>query len=97
MPAGVKDVFFFSYFSMNQVVLGGTHQEGDYNLTVDPVDSEFIRSTCGRIVKPMKNAKIYTEWVGLRPGRNSVRVAQDTYVTSRRSCVQIEQIHAFCF
>lgn len=49
--------FFFSLFSTNTVVLGGTHQEGDYDLKVREKDTKFIYEGCHRILPSLKVTK----------------------------------------
>lgn len=56
------------------VILGGTHQIEDYNLKVSPEDSAFIFNGCKKIVPSLKDAEKLEEVVGLRPGRESVRL-----------------------
>ncbi|XP_077291492.1 D-amino acid oxidase 2 [Arctopsyche grandis] len=56
------------------VVLGGTHQENDFNTNICKEDSKFIRQGCEHIVPGLKNIETLFEWVGLRPGRDSVRL-----------------------
>lgn len=58
----------------NNVVLGGTHQVGDYNLKVSMADSAFIMNGCKKIFPSLENAEIIKEVVGLRPGRTEVRL-----------------------
>lgn len=58
----------------NNVVLGGTHQVGDYNLKVSMADSAFILNGCKKIHPSLENAEIIKEVVGLRPGRTEVRL-----------------------
>ncbi|KAF7379574.1 hypothetical protein HZH66_014945 [Vespula vulgaris] len=58
----------------NTVVLGGTHQEGDYDLKVREKDTKFIYEGCHRILPSLKKAEILRSWVGLRPGRPKVRL-----------------------
>ncbi|XP_013183809.2 D-amino-acid oxidase [Amyelois transitella] len=55
-------------------VLGGTHQENDYNTHVYIVDSDMVINGCTDIIPSLKNAEVLSEWVGLRPGRNEVRL-----------------------
>jgi D-amino-acid oxidase len=56
------------------IVLGGTHQVDDYNLNVSTADSAFIMNGCTRISPSLKHGIIVKEFVGLRPGRTSVRL-----------------------
>jgi D-amino-acid oxidase len=56
------------------VVLGGTHQVNDYNLKVSIRDDDFIHNGCKRIAPSIANAERVQDIVGLRPGRNQVRL-----------------------
>lgn len=73
-----------NYIIPNQdsVVLGGTHQEHDYNLNPDSKDTEFILVGCSSLYPSLKQAPILREWVGLRPGRSAVRLELDNYRTN---------------
>ncbi|XP_021942982.1 D-aspartate oxidase [Folsomia candida] len=65
-----------NYIIPNQdsVVLGGTHQEGDWNCTTYQEDTTFIKTGCAAIIPSVQDAPLIREWVGLRPGRPSVRL-----------------------
>ncbi|GAB6022028.1 hypothetical protein CHUAL_006178 [Chamberlinius hualienensis] len=56
------------------VVLGGTHQRGNWNLEPNPEDRKHIMEGCTKILPSLKNARVVGEWVGLRPGRSQVRL-----------------------
>lgn len=56
------------------VILGGTHQAGDYNTNLSSVDSDFILNGCQRMTPSLRNAEKISEVVGLRPGREAVRL-----------------------
>ena len=78
--------FFFSlslYHSMNTVVLGGTHQENDYNVNVNDDDTHFIYDGCIKLIPSIKRAEIAMEKVGLRPARNRVRLEHNIFTTSK--------------
>lgn len=64
------------------VILGGTHQVDDYNTKVSPEDNDFILNGCQNLVPSLKNAPIQKHWVGLRPGRSSVRLEREIYKTA---------------
>lgn len=64
------------------MVLGGTHQEHDYNRNPDAKDTEFILVGCSALIPSLKTAPVLREWVGLRPGRGSVRLELDNYQTN---------------
>ncbi|ODN03045.1 D-aspartate oxidase [Orchesella cincta] len=68
-----------NYIIPNQdlVVLGGTHQEGDWNTEVYPEDTVHITDGCFRMVPSLKHAPVHKEWVGLRPGRPAVRLEME--------------------
>ena len=58
----------------NDIILGGTAQENDWNLEVDPQDTADILKKVGGLAPEFKNAEVATEKVGLRPARNEVRL-----------------------
>ncbi|XP_058792949.1 D-aspartate oxidase [Phymastichus coffea] len=60
--------------NIDTVIMGGTHQEGDFNLTVNPADSKFIKEGCERLYPSLQKGKMINEWVGLRPARQEVRL-----------------------
>lgn len=74
-----KIIIFLSFFrSQDSVVLGGTHQHNDWNTNANDQDRAFIWNGC----KALKNwevsgGKIIKDWVGLRPGRHSVRLERE--------------------
>lgn len=67
--------------SIGCVVLGGTHQKYDYNKKSCPYDAKFIHAGCVAKVAALKNCQVLEEWVGLRPGRKTVRLERDQLVT----------------
>nr|XP_016927786.1 D-aspartate oxidase [Drosophila suzukii] len=56
------------------VVLGGTHQERDYNTQVCPKDKKIIVEGCCRYVPGLEHTDVVCDWVGLRPGRTELRL-----------------------
>lgn len=56
------------------VTLGGCRNYDDYNLEVDEFDTQSIIKRCSDIVSSLKGAKILSQWVGLRPHRNVIRL-----------------------
>ncbi|CAG7827846.1 unnamed protein product [Allacma fusca] len=60
--------------NQDSVTLGGTHQENDWNRNPYPEDTKFIKEGCEKLYPTLKQAKLVREWVGLRPGRESVRL-----------------------
>lgn len=59
---------------MRSVVLGGTHQQNDYNRVPVDDDRNFILNGCTKMMPSLKNGKILRDWVGLRPGRVCLRL-----------------------
>ena len=55
-------------------VLGGTADEGAWDLNVDPEAAEAIIKRCRLLVPELANAGILSHAVGLRPGRSEVRL-----------------------
>jgi len=55
-------------------VLGGTEDEGVWDLAVDPATTNEIRARCIALEPALKNAALLSEAVGLRPGRSEVRL-----------------------
>lgn len=56
------------------VLIGGVKQKGDWNKQLDPSTAADIRQRCTKIEKRLANAKVLREFVGLRPGRDAVRL-----------------------
>jgi D-amino-acid oxidase len=64
----------------NDVVLGGTAQEGDEDREPDRATTEAIRARCAEMVPAVRDAPIVSVAVGLRPARPSVRLEADGQV-----------------
>ena len=65
-------------FSQDSIVLGGTHQHADWDTEARKEDQDFIWEGC-RALRPssIEGSKFIRDWVGLRPGRNAVRLERD--------------------
>ena len=59
---------------VNDVVLGGTAQEGDEDLRPDPATTEAIRARCAALMPALRDAPVVDVAVGLRPARPAVRL-----------------------
>jgi D-amino-acid oxidase len=58
----------------NDIIIGGTAQENDWNLLVDPKDTTDILAKAKKIASEFENVTIIEEKVGLRPARDEVRL-----------------------
>lgn len=74
------------------IVLGGTSQVDNWNLNLDPEDRENILEGCYKILPSLKKAEIVSEWVGLRPGRSTPRLEQESLVIQGKT---LEIIHNY--
>ena len=69
-----EDKFTLILPRTNDVILGGTAHEGDWNLEPNDADTSIIFEQCSKLVPQIKNTKILGTTVGLRPGRKEVRL-----------------------
>lgn len=65
---------YLKYLSTESVVLGGTHQERDYNTKVCQNDRRMIVDGCQRYIPGLEHTECLFDWVGLRPGRTQLRL-----------------------
>jgi D-amino-acid oxidase len=61
------------------VILGGTDQEGNWSLAADPDDTEAILERAARIAPEIAGAEVLGEIVGIRPGRDAVRLEAEAW------------------
>jgi len=80
----------------NAVVLGGTHTFNDYNVKLSRPDSEFIFAGCHKLNPSLKHAETIREWVGLRPGRTSVRLEIETEMRRNATPIVHNYGHGGC-
>ncbi|MER5389283.1 FAD-dependent oxidoreductase [Saccharopolyspora sp. NPDC002686] len=67
----------------DRVVLGGVAEAQEWNRVVRPAVSAGIRRRCAAIEPRLGEAEVLEELVGLRPGRESVRVEVEHYEGAR--------------
>lgn len=60
-----------------RLVLGGTAQEDDWSLEPDPAQAEAIVRRCTALRPRIAGARILEHRVGLRPARDTVRIARE--------------------
>lgn len=86
LPSGLKsstrlyqkdDNFTLILPRSNDVVLGGTAQEGSWDLAPNDTDTSIIVERCAKLVPSIRDASILGVHVGLRPGRKEVRLELD--------------------
>lgn len=63
--------------NQDSIVVGGTHQHDDWDQIPRREDSDFIFSGGCALEPSLKGAKHLRDWVGLRPGRPSVRLERE--------------------
>jgi len=61
-----------------EVVIGGTYQVNNWDLQPAEDEAKAIVARCAEVFPDIANAKILEQWVGLRPGRASVRLELDS-------------------
>ena len=71
----------------DSVVLGGTADVGNWSTQVDPLVGKGIMERCCMYVPGLSTAKILNELVGLRPGRNTVRLEVDNIALKKSTIV----------
>ncbi|XP_032667080.1 uncharacterized protein LOC116842259 [Odontomachus brunneus] len=87
------DETYYIIPNVEDVVLGGTHQENDFDCTVREEDSKRIHAGCCRVMPSLKAARISRAWVGLRPGRPRVRLECENLRTPGRK--EFKVIHNY--
>lgn len=88
----IADNDFYILPNSEEIILGGTHQEGDWNVQIDPVDRRNIWEGCLELLPSLKDATILRDWVGLRPYRPTPRVDREILNTEKG---EIKVIHNY--
>ena len=57
------------------ILIGGIYQYGSWNLNIDPLQTADIIDRCAAVEPSVVNAPLLRQSVGLRPGREQVRLA----------------------
>ena len=61
----------------NDVLLGGTAQDDNFDNTADPATSEVIKSRCMALVPSLCKAEVIGSWAGGRPVLDTVRLEEE--------------------
>jgi D-amino-acid oxidase len=67
----------------NDTILGGTADEGITDLLPNPVIASEILERCERIVPSVHQLPIIEHKVGLRPGRDTIRLERETFAPGK--------------
>ncbi|MEO7999293.1 MAG: FAD-dependent oxidoreductase, partial [Gemmatimonadaceae bacterium] len=62
---------------VNDVVLGGTAQEHEYDTAVNTADAVLLRARCDALMPELANAPLLRSKVGIRPCRVTVRLEEE--------------------
>ncbi|KAI1895747.1 hypothetical protein AGOR_G00109830 [Albula goreensis] len=79
-----SDGHTYIYPGRDSVTIGGTRQEGDWRLAVDPRDTEGILERCHQLEPSLHGSVHLGEVVGLRPGRACPRLERALLETQGR-------------
>ena len=74
-PGGTDYVYAFPHGDL--VILGGTAEEGAFDLAPRPEVSARILRDCAAVFPALRGARVITERVGLRPCRPEVRLESE--------------------
>jgi D-amino-acid oxidase len=81
---GGADSSWTSYFPhAGRVVLGGSAARGDWSLDPDPEQTEAILRRCAAVEPRLEGARVLGVEVGLRPGRERIRLDEEIVSGSR--------------
>lgn len=64
---------------LKDIVIGGTAQDNDWNLEIDPKDTKEILEKCAAILPQFKKVDILDIKVGLRPARKEIRLEPEKF------------------
>jgi D-amino-acid oxidase len=82
----INNVWLFgsSYIipNVDSVVLGGTADKDVWDTTVSLTETTKILDDIAQVVPSIRDAQIESVWVGLRPGRSSLRLDSEVIVAS---------------
>jgi D-amino-acid oxidase len=65
-------------------ILGGVAHVGNWSLDYDPTTAQSIQERCARLQPSLQNAPVLEHLVGLRPGRNAIRLEAESLPGGRK-------------
>mmetsp|Transcript_1970 Transcript_1970/g.2565 ORF Transcript_1970/g.2565 Transcript_1970/m.2565 type:complete len:365 (+) Transcript_1970:134-1228(+) len=77
------------------VIVGGTAQRNNWDLTPHPETSRQILERVDLILPGLGTARVLKEWVGLRPARSSMRVEAEKLVSTSNSSSSVDVVHCY--
>ena len=83
--------------NIDHVVIGGTKQDNNYSLKPTEKDRDWILQHTTKLMPSVAKAEIVGEWVGLRPGRDEIRLETEMIrvpLEGQREC-RIPVIHNY--
>ena len=66
----------------SSVVVGGTAEVGEWDTTPSEETARKIWKAATKVLPQLEPAEVLTKWVGLRPGRSSVRLERDVVASA---------------
>jgi len=75
--SGLEDRICAILPNQDSCVLGVTFQKDNYSTVVSTEDREWLLNETAKLLPSIKNAPILWDWVGLRPGREGVRLERE--------------------
>jgi len=94
----IKNVWSFgsNYLipQIDTVVVGGTAQRDNWDESVSMEDTDRILDSVCAIFPSLRSAPIHKIWVGLRPGRTSLRLESEQFISNKGN-TPIHVIHCY--
>lgn len=80
---GPKTGLVYVVYRSDDVILGGTAEDGNWSLVPNPDETEGIIERAIRVAPEVAGAEVLGEIVGLRPGRDAVRLEAEPWGDGR--------------
>ncbi len=76
---GLGTGLVYVVYRSEDVILGGTDEEGNWSLVPDPAETDAILERAARVAPEVAGSEVLAEIVGLRPGRDEVRLEAEAW------------------